>query len=73
MFSEFVKKSMSKARYELLSIEEWYYWEIPWYEWVWANWKDIDECKRELQEVFEEWISIKITKKLIFLIWTFIV
>ena len=63
MLTEFIDLAMSKAKYELLDWEEWFYWEIPQFEWVWSNWENLEKCRKELKEILEEWIILKIRKK----------
>lgn len=64
MITEFIDLSMSKAKYELLEWWEWFYWEIQWFDWVWANAFTLEECRLELKEILEEWLILKIRKKL---------
>jgi hypothetical protein len=64
MLTEFINASMEKARYELLEWWEWYYAEIPWFAWVWANSGTLEWCRKELQDILEEWILLKVRKKL---------
>lgn len=59
MLTEFINSAMQKAKYEILEDWEWYYGEIPWFEWVWANAFDLETCRLELQEVLEEWNDTK--------------
>lgn len=58
MLTEFINWALMKARYELLEWWEWYYWEIFWFQWVWANADSLEKCREELKEVLEEWILI---------------
>jgi len=37
--------------------------EIPGFEGIWANGKTVEECRRELIEVLEEWLILKIKDK----------
>ena len=61
MITEYIDSVLKNAKYELL--EDWtYYWEIDWFEWVWANANSLANCQNELKETLEEWIVIKIRK-----------
>lgn len=61
MITTYINWALSSANYEIL--EDWtYYWEIPWFDWVWANANSLTECQTELREVLEEWLVIKIRK-----------
>ena len=64
MITELIESSLEKAKYELLDNWEWYYGEIPDFEWVWANASRLEDCRKELKEVLEEWLILKIRKKL---------
>ncbi len=37
--------------------------EIPGFDGVWANAKTVEECRKELMEVLEEWLLLKIRDK----------
>jgi len=63
MLTEFIDWAMKKANYELLEWWEWYYWEIVWFNGVWANNSNLEWCRKELKEVLEEWILLKVRKK----------
>jgi predicted RNase H-like HicB family nuclease len=59
MLFEYIQKALQKAEYKLLNDGTWFS-EIPSFEGVWANAKTVEECRRELQEVLEEWLVLKI-------------
>ncbi len=59
MLTEYIQAAMGKARYEILD-DGTYYGEIPPCRGVWATAKTLEACRRELQEVLEEWILLKI-------------
>ena len=59
MLTEYIQAAMSKARYEILD-DGTYYGEIPPCRGVWATAKTLEACRRELQEVLEEWLFLKI-------------
>jgi predicted RNase H-like HicB family nuclease len=59
MLTEYIQAAMGKARYEILD-DGTYYGEIPPCRGVWATAKTLEACRRELQEVLEEWIFLKI-------------
>ncbi|MBI4120128.1 MAG: type II toxin-antitoxin system HicB family antitoxin [Parcubacteria group bacterium] len=60
MLSEFIEKQLKKARYELLG-DGTYYGEIPGLRGVWANAKNLENCRNELREVLEGWLLLKIS------------
>ena len=59
MLIEFIYKKLKKARYELLE-DGTYYGEISDLRGVWANAKKLKDCKKELQEVLEGWLVLKL-------------
>ncbi|HLD20590.1 MAG TPA: type II toxin-antitoxin system HicB family antitoxin [Patescibacteria group bacterium] len=59
MFSFFIAKKMELAKYKLLKDSS-FFGEIPGVKGVWANAKSLEACRRELQEVLEDWTLLKI-------------
>ena len=59
MLMEYTQKALEAAEYKKLEDGTWFA-EIPGFEGVWANGKKVEECRRELVEVLEEWIMLKL-------------
>ncbi len=59
MLSEFIEKQLKKASYERLEDRS-YYGEIPGLRGVWANAKNLEDCRSELREVLEGWLILKL-------------
>lgn len=59
MLVDYVQKAMQRARFERIEDGS-YFGSIPRFKGVWANEKTRTACKRELQEVLEEWIVINL-------------
>ncbi|MBF0557721.1 MAG: type II toxin-antitoxin system HicB family antitoxin [Nitrospirae bacterium] len=59
MIIEYVQKAIEKAEYKKLEDGSWFA-EIPLWEGVWANGSTVEECRKELVEVLEEWLILKI-------------
>ncbi len=59
MITSFIESKLKKARYEKLG-DGTYYGEIKGLRGPWANAKTLKECKKEMKEVLEEWLVIKI-------------
>jgi len=59
MLSAYIEKKMKAARYKLLKDKS-YFGEIPALKGVWANAKNLENCRRELQEVLEDWLLLKV-------------
>ena len=59
MLSKYIQAAMERAHYEILE-DGTYYGEIPECRGVWATADTLEACRRELQEVLEEWLILKI-------------
>lgn len=59
MFSEYIAKKLKNARYKLLGDGS-YFGEIPGLDGVWANARNLEDCRKELQEVLEDWVLLKV-------------
>lgn len=64
MLLEYVQEALERARYELIKDEEPYYGEVPELQGVWATGKSLEECRRNLREVIEGWILVRLQKGL---------
>ena len=62
MLSEYIEAAMEKATYEIIDDLEPYYGVVPELMGVWATGKTLEECRRELKEVVEEWIAIRLLR-----------
>ncbi|MBI4272788.1 type II toxin-antitoxin system HicB family antitoxin [Candidatus Uhrbacteria bacterium] len=59
MLTEYINRQLHKAKYKLLD-DQTYFGEIPQVRGVWASADTLEKCREELQEVFEDWIILKI-------------
>ncbi len=59
MLIEYIQQAIENAEYKKLEDGTWFV-EIPGFEGVWTNGKSIEECRRELIEVLEEWLILKL-------------
>ena len=66
MLTKYINKAMELAHYEILSDDKSYYGEIPECQGVYANADTIEKCRKELEEVLEEWILFRIIKIFLF-------
>ncbi len=62
MILEYCEKAMDKAEYKKLEDGTWFS-EIPGFQGVWANGNTVEECRRELITVLEEWLILKLRDK----------
>lgn len=59
MLTEFIEKKLKQARYKLLKNGT-YFGAIPGLKGVWANAKNLEVCRKELREVLEDWLLLKV-------------
>lgn len=59
MLSEFLTKTSKMARFKQLKDGN-YFGEIPGFPGVWASAKTRERCKKELREVLEDWLLLKV-------------
>lgn len=59
MLTEFIFKQLKKAQYKLLK-DGVYFGEIPGLRGVWADAKNLEDCREKLREVLEDWILLKV-------------
>jgi predicted RNase H-like HicB family nuclease len=64
MITEYIQAAMLKARYELIEDEEPYYGEVPELAGVWATGKTLEECRKNLAEVIDGWLVVRLRKGL---------
>jgi predicted RNase H-like HicB family nuclease len=57
MLTAYINEAMARASYKILE-DGTYFGEIPGLTGVWANESTLEECRRVLQEVFEEWLLL---------------
>lgn len=62
MIVEYINTAVEKAEYKKLDDGSWFA-EIPGFDGVWANGGSVEECRRELMDVLEEWLLLKIRDK----------
>lgn len=59
MLTEFIEKKLKQARYKLLKNGT-YFGTIPSLRGVWANAGNLEACRKELREVLEDWLLLKV-------------
>lgn len=60
MIVQYIEAALSHARYEILDNEEPYYGEVPELTGVWATGKTLEECRKNLAEVIDGWIVVRL-------------
>jgi len=59
MLTAYIQTAMQQARYKILEDGS-YFGEIPDFQGVWASEQTLEDCRRVLQEVLEEWLLLKL-------------
>ena len=62
MLSEYIEKKLAIARYKLLA-DGTYFGEITGLSGVWAEAKSLEQCRKQLQDVLEEWLLLKVRNR----------
>ncbi len=64
MIREYIQRGMETATYELLPDDEGFYGAIPSCRGVYASSETLEGCRKELEEVLEGWILVRIHRNL---------
>ena len=59
MLTAYIQTAMQQAQYKILEDGS-YFGEIPDFQGVWASEQALEDCRRVLQEVLEEWLLLKL-------------
>jgi len=59
MLNQYIQKALERAEYKRLDDQTWFA-EIPGFAGVWANAPTVEICRKELVEVLEEWVLLKL-------------
>ena len=64
MIREYIQAALDRARYELIDDAEPYYGEVPELPGVWATGKTLEDCRRNLADVLDGWILLRLRRGL---------
>lgn len=64
MLLEYIDIALKKAKYETLKDDKSCYGSIPGFRGVYANAPDRGTCQRELREILEEWLFVRLRRNL---------
>jgi predicted RNase H-like HicB family nuclease len=64
MIVEYIQAALEKAKYEMIEDDEPFYGEVPALEGVWAAGKTLEDCRKNLAEVIEGWIILRLRRGL---------
>ncbi|MEA5618990.1 type II toxin-antitoxin system HicB family antitoxin [Cronbergia sp. UHCC 0137] len=60
MLATYIDKAMELAIYEIIEDDATYWGEIPELQGVWANYKTLAGCQRELREALSDWLALRL-------------
>jgi len=64
MIVEYIEAALNRARYEIIDDKEPYYGEVPGLVGVWATGRTLEECRKNLREVIDGWIVVRLKRGL---------
>jgi predicted RNase H-like HicB family nuclease len=64
MITDYIEAAIAEAKYEIIEDEEPFYGEVPSLAGVWATGKTLEECRKNLAEVIDGWIIVRLKKGL---------
>jgi len=64
MIIDYIEAALAQAKYEIIEAEEPYYGEVPGLPGVWATGKTLEVCRKNLAEVIDGWVVIRLRKGL---------
>lgn len=64
MLREYIEAALARAKYEIIDDDEPYYGEVPGLEGVWATGKTLEECRRNLADVIDGWLVVRLKRGL---------
>ena len=62
MLTEFIKKALAHAHYELIQDNEPFYGEVKALAGVWSTGKTLEECRDHLEQAIEDWLLFSLAK-----------
>ena len=64
MIIDYIEAALAKAKYAIIEDEEPYYGEVPELQGVWSTGRSLEECRKNLVEVIDGWIVVRLKKGL---------
>jgi len=62
MIIPYIETALAHARYDMIDDEEPFYGEVAELPGVWATGKTLEECRRNLVEVIDGWIIVRLRR-----------
>jgi predicted RNase H-like HicB family nuclease len=63
MLTAYIRAAMRQARYEIVEDDGSFYGHSPAIPGVWANAKNLEACREELESVLEGWVLVSIADR----------
>ena len=64
MIIDYIEAALDKAHYDMIKDKEPFYAEVPGLDGVYATGKTLEECRKNLSEVIDDWIVVRLRKGL---------
>lgn len=64
MIIDYIEAALNKAHYDMIQDKEPFYAEVAGLEGVYATGKSLEECRKNLSEVIDDWIVIRLRRGL---------
>jgi predicted RNase H-like HicB family nuclease len=64
MWLNYLQAALHQAQYKVVEEQDRIYATIPGFEGVQASGESLEECRRHLAEVLEDWIEVRVSRKL---------
>jgi len=64
MICQYLEAALERAHYEIIDDEEPYYGEVSELPGVWASGTSLEECRKNLAEVIEGWVLLRLARGL---------
>lgn len=64
MLLQYIQAALELAHYEIIEDEEPFYGEVQPLSGVWATGKTLEECRRNLAAVIEDWVLLSVARGL---------
>jgi predicted RNase H-like HicB family nuclease len=65
MIREYIDTALRLAHYEIIDDEEPFFGEVPGLQGVWATGRTLEECRRNLAEVIDGWLLVRLSRGLL--------
>ena len=64
MLIQYIQAALENAKYEIIDDEEPYYGKISGLDGVWSSGNTLEECRKNLEDVIDEWVIVRLEKGL---------